>query len=76
MGKGMIVRIWIVSTLLLFMISACSSSRKNQGKEETKDIKSKSFQIPEIPPIYTVNRNGLNIWLLITGINLILPIRL
>lgn len=49
----MIVQIWIVSTLLLFMISACSSSRKNQGKEEAKDIKSKSFQMPEIPPIYT-----------------------
>lgn len=56
MSKNRNVRIWIAAACLLLVIFACSSSRNKQGKEEAKSIKIKSFQVPEIPPIYTDQR--------------------
>ena len=56
MSKSRIVRVWIVAACLSLVISACSSSHKKQGKEESKSTESKSFQLPEIPPVYTDQR--------------------
>ena len=53
MSKNSIVRVWIAVACLSLVISACSSSPKKQGKEEAKSTEIKSFQLPEIPPIYT-----------------------
>ena len=56
MSKSRIVRVWIAVACLSLVISACSSSPKKQGKEESKNIEIKSFQAPEIPPVYTDQR--------------------
>ena len=53
MSKNSIVRVWIAVACLSLVISACSSSPKKQEKEEAKSTEIKSFQLPEIPPIYT-----------------------
>ena len=56
MSKSRIVRVWITVACLSLVISACSSSPKKQGKEEPKNTEIKSFQAPEIPPVYTDQR--------------------
>ena len=56
MSKSRIVRVWIAVACLSLVISACSSSPKKQGKEEPKNTEIKSFQAPEIPPVYTDQR--------------------
>ena len=62
MSKSRIVRVWIVAACLSLVISACSSSPKKQGKEESKSTESKSFQVPEIPPVYTDQRERAEVY--------------
>lgn len=56
MSKSRIIQIWIAVACLSLILSACSSSPKKQGKEEAKNTEVKSFQAPEIPPVYTDQR--------------------
>ena len=46
-----------VAVSLLAVLSACSSSPKDKGKKEGKEVKIRSFQIPEVPSVYTDPRS-------------------
>lgn len=51
MNRKMVHSLSVVLICCLFMFAACSS--KKQEKATEKEAKSKTFQLPEVPPVYT-----------------------